>query len=287
MRTSWSSGALTQGSLIYADPLAEALQVDASGTWLLDASDSGYLYAIPITSSGAVDSSRTTPQPVPLASTVKQGSMAISPTNSGAIIAVALGTAGTQVFPFNYNSATPISAAYTPTIAPYGPQGTATAVSVAIDPQNSYLYIGETNAFPNSTTNSRGGLRFFKIISNGVNPVVTIPYAPTGTGPNAILPSASGSYVYTADWNGTSAGNITGYSVSSSGLTLVSSVATGADPLSLAEDSTGSFVLEVGSNGSPYFNAFTFDGTTAGQLDADLTSTTQGNFIAVVAAAKQ
>jgi hypothetical protein len=52
----------------------------------------------------------------------------------------------------------------------------------------------------------------------------------------------------------------------------------------LAEDSTGTFVFEVGSLGSPYFDSFTFDTTTAGQLDTQITSTKAAEYTAVVAA---
>jgi hypothetical protein len=54
-------------------------------------------------------------------------------------------------------------------------------------------------------------------------------------------------------------------------------------PLGLAEDSTGTFVLAVGSLGSPYFDAYTFDTTTAGQLDSQIVSTTAASSIAIVA----
>jgi len=54
--------------------------------------------------------------------------------------------------------------------------------------------------------------------------------------------------------------------------------------MGLAEDSTGSFVLEVGSTGSTYFNAYTFDATSLGQLDSSLGSTAAATSIAVVAA---
>jgi hypothetical protein len=51
----------------------------------------------------------------------------------------------------------------------------------------------------------------------------------------------------------------------------------------MAEDSTDSFIFEVGSSGSPYFDAYTFDANTTGQLDSQVTSTTAATSIAVVA----
>jgi hypothetical protein len=54
----------------------------------------------------------------------------------------------------------------------------------------------------------------------------------------------------------------------------------------MALDSTGSYIFEVGSTGSPYFDAYTFDVTTTGQLDSQFTSTTAASSIAIVAAPK-
>jgi hypothetical protein len=80
------------------------------------------------------------------------------------------------------------------------------------------------------------------------------------------------------------AGNVTGFAVASSGLTLGSTTAAGVQPSSLAEDSTHEWVFEVGSSGSPYFDAYTFDSSTPGQLDSQVPSTTAATSIAIVAA---
>jgi hypothetical protein len=80
------------------------------------------------------------------------------------------------------------------------------------------------------------------------------------------------------------AGNITGFAVTASGISTGSTVAAGAQPLGLAEDSTDSYVFEVGSDGSPYFDAYTFDATTTGKLDSQVPSTSAATSIAIVAA---
>jgi hypothetical protein len=54
----------------------------------------------------------------------------------------------------------------------------------------------------------------------------------------------------------------------------------------MALDSTGSYVFEVGSSGSPYFDAYSFDATTTGLLDSQVTSTSVATSIAIVAAPK-
>ncbi len=276
-----TTGALTQGNEIISDSAVEAIQIDPSGKWLLDANLVGTLTAYPIASTGAQDTTRTLQQ-VPLATTSVQ-QMAISP--NGALISVALGSTGTQSFPFNASSNTPIGSAYSPVTKPYGSAGA--AISVAIDPQSRLLYIGETAAF-NSDTNS-GALRLFTIGTNSLTEFTyTAPYAPLGTGPHAILPDPTGKYVYAASWQTGAAGAITGYSVATSALTQVGTfVGTGTEPNGLAEDSTGSYVLAVSNLGSPYFSSFTFDTTTLGQLDASTTGSTISNPIAIVAMPKQ
>jgi len=101
---------------VVQDSAAEAIQIDPSGKWLLDASLAGTLTAYPIASTGAQDTTRTLQQ-VSLAGLAVQ-QMAIS--QNGALISVALGSTGTQSFPFNASNNSPIGAAYSPTTKPYG-----------------------------------------------------------------------------------------------------------------------------------------------------------------------
>jgi 6-phosphogluconolactonase (cycloisomerase 2 family) len=285
-----STGALTQGTA-FGDTEAGALQIDPSGKWLLDASLAGTLNAYPITSSGTL-ASQTVPLPIQLAGTAVE-QVAISP--NGALISVALGGNGTQSFAFNAgNTASPIGNEIN-VINPLGGVNKGGAISVAIDPQNRLLYIGELAAF-NSNTNS-GALRVFTIgtTSQGQPNLNELsyasPYAPLGTGPQAILPDPTGKYVYVASWQTLAAGAITGYSVSTSALTQIGSSTAnmGTQPAGLAEDSTNSYVLAISKQGSPSFNAYTFDGTTLGQLDpATITgSPAATNPIAIVAIPKQ
>jgi 6-phosphogluconolactonase (cycloisomerase 2 family) len=282
-----STGALTMGST-FGDQTAGALAVDPAGNWLLDASATGLLNAYPISSSGALDTStgRTLQSPsLGIGSgSVQAGGIAISPSgySNASVIAVAMGTSGTAIFPFtSSNTSSPIGTAWNPINPIGGVNQTAASVSVAIDPQNRILYIGETDAF-NSATNS-GALRAFIIGASKLNEFsYTTAYAPAGTGPHAILPSMDGNYVYAASWQ-PSGGEVTGYSVTSSALTVLSgTVTTGTQPWGLAEDSTGGYVLAVDHGGSPYLNAYSLAST--GLLSTTtLTGSTLGSPIAIVA----
>lgn len=278
-----STGALTPGTSWGGDTLAEAIQVDPSGKWLLDASLAGTLNAYPITSSGTQDTSRQI-QSLNMNignGAVQPGGIAISP--NGATVAVALGSTGTQLFPFSANSASPLGSG--PTYAPHGGSGGA-AVAVAIDPQSRLLYVGETGA---SSSNS-GALRVFTINSSATVTEFTYPsgapYAPSGIGVHAILPDSTSNYVYAASWQSGAVGTITGYSVTTSALTTLSNTpATGTQPYGLAEDNTDGFVLAV-SNSGPTIDAYSFS-STSGQLGTPLTGSQVSTPIAIVAAPAQ
>ncbi|MGP8225668.1 MAG: hypothetical protein ACLQGT_05890 [Terracidiphilus sp.] len=275
-------------NMLLSDGSSSALQVDSTGHWLLDASNTAgapTLYAWPIsTTNGESTLGNGVAVPGVLlvsGGNVAVGGMAISPDNK--LVAVAAGSE-TQTFTFTSGSdftgvTNPISTTFDVRTA------TGTAVSVAFKPGTSFLFIGETGDF--TTSNNSGGLRIIPIASDklGTEPTAS-PYASGGTGPHSILATSNG-YVYVANWVGTSAGNITAFLVNSTGpsLTLQSNtVATGTEPYGMAEDSTDTFVMTVNNQGSPYFNAFTFDATTTGQLDSSLTSTSTGTGpIAIVA----
>ncbi|MGD0858912.1 MAG: beta-propeller fold lactonase family protein [Terracidiphilus sp.] len=278
-----SSGALSTPTTISQVLGVTAIQVDPSGKWLLVAYSSGSLSAIPITSAGTQDSTRSVQANTNLAGTPIQ--MAISPSQTNAIVAVSLGSSGTQVFPFSTGNSAPIGNAYTPTIAPWGATNSAaSAQSVAIDPQNRFLYIGEVAAFPNSTASTgTGGLRVLPIGSGSVSGISTTPTPSGGTGPHAILPESSGNYVYVANWAGNATG--VGFQVASNGaLTQLSSTfSTGSEPTGLAEDNTDGFVLVVSGLGSPDFDAYSFSSST-GLLTSGISSSSTGtNSVAIVA----
>jgi hypothetical protein len=79
--------------------------------------------------------------------------------------------------------------------------------------------------------------------------------------------------------NGSDTGVIAGFTVSGSNgsysvAALGSTFTVGTNPVALAEDSTGAYVLAVDVGGSPDLKGYTFDTTNAGYLDAAISSST-------------
>jgi 6-phosphogluconolactonase (cycloisomerase 2 family) len=284
-----TTGALTVGTGGAYPFLAYAMQVDPTGAWLVAAgrssaeSNSGEVVALPIDSStGALGTAQTAAIAAP---TVTQ--MAISADSANVFIA--LGVNGTEVIPFTSTaSGTNPFASKAITIPLVS--GGISALSVAVDPESTprLFYIGETGA-----KSSSGGLVVYTYASltGTLTQVTGSPYASGGLAPNAILTTSTGDYVYVANGTtgNTTPGNITGFSVTSTGstysLTTGSSIATGLEPVSLAEDSTGTYVFAVDLLGSPDLEAYTFDTTTPGKLDSAFTAATGTDPVQAVAIA--
>ena len=290
-----SNGALTagnSGSTISSD-IPAAMQV--YGSWLVDAflpnttGTSVTIDAIPINAttglyagSGGAPPSQTFNSLTNAA--VKQ--MVISP--DGNNVFLALSGAGTFIDPFTAGNSNPLGG----TAKVVGVANTGgSALSVAVDPTNRLFYIGETLA--NSSANS-GGLRVFNYssLSGTLTQASGSPIASGGLAPNAILPLASGQYVYVANGQGnTGSGNIAWFPISASGTTYSiaagSTISAGIQPMGLAEDSDDNFVLAVSTGGStssgdPDLEAFTMS---SGTLTAAITSATGTDPVGAVAIA--
>lgn len=285
-----TNGVLGTGVVVTQD-LAYSIQVDSTDSWLIEAlpnnvgSGGVILSAVPISpTEGTFTGGNIEKAPITITgASLPYGQMVISGDNKN--VFVALETGGTAIVPFNSSApfpATGVTYAHIPVANSGG-----SAISVAVDPGGSprLYYIGEV--LGDSATAS-GGLRVLTYASLGSAPrqATGSPIASGGLAPNFILPISSGDYVYVAD----GAGSITGFAVTGSGsaytVATVDTVTAGDDPLGMAEDSTGSYVFEVGSSGSPYFDSYTFDSTTAGKLDSLTTSTSPATSIAIVAAPK-
>jgi hypothetical protein len=264
-----SNGTLTLSSTtpIATDFAAYSIQVDATNTWLLDASEAGYLYVIPI--SPITGSLTGAVQQFALSGITPRG-MVISPDNAN--VFVALGITGTEVIPFSATSPTPLPATALTLISVKNAGGA--ALSVAVDPTNRLFYIGET--LGTSASSNTGALRAFNYTSLGgtLTELTGSPFASGGLTPISILPSTFGKYVYVANSSvsNSTSGSIAGFVVSANGSTysitqLNMSASVGVTPAGMAEDSTGSVVLLVNSGGSPDLDVYTFDATTLGNLD--------------------
>jgi 6-phosphogluconolactonase (cycloisomerase 2 family) len=270
-----SNGALTLGNggvAISTDP-AYTMQVDATNSWLVEAvSGVAQLNAIAINSStGVLASAGETQKNIALAAATPT-QLAISPNDSSSCsdcyVFVALGSGGTEEIHFNPGSANPFGSFGTIALA----NASGSATTVAVDPSNRLLYIGETVALPSAS--QTGGLRAFTIAASSLSEISGSPYSSEGTGPSAILASADGNYVYIANKavSGSSDGNVASFSVSTTALSLISTATAGpAGQLSLAEDSTGGFLLAVDFAGNPDLEAYTMS---SGTLTSALTGTT-------------
>jgi hypothetical protein len=272
-----SNGELTLGNngQAISQDLATTMQVDATNSWLVDAiSGIAQVNAINIsTSTGGLATSGETEQVFALSSATPV-QLAISPGDSSSCndcyVFVAMGSGGTEAIHFNPASANPFgSSAGTTKLVNSGGGDNA----VAVDPQNRLLYVGETDALTSTQT---GGLRVFTIASGGVTEIAGSPYQSGGTGPSGILPTADGNYVYVANQSvsGSSDGNIQGFSVSTASLTSLASVAAGpTGRMSLAEDSTGSFILATDFAGDPDLKAYSISAGTLTSVLSDPTGT--------------
>jgi 6-phosphogluconolactonase (cycloisomerase 2 family) len=270
-----SSGGLTlaNSNNVISQDIATTMQVDATGSWLVEAGPNlAEVLAIPINTTTGVPTTTLEQNTVLPAATIQQ--LIVSPDN--AHVFVAMGSAGTEDITFAAGNGTPFGGVAHIAVV----NGAGAAVSVAVDPNSKLLMIGETAATSGTNT---GGLRAFNY--NTLVEVSGSPFATGGLAPYAILPtkygSNAGSYVYVANRSvsGTSSGNITGFSITTSGgastlTALTTTAGAGITPLGLAQDSTGTYLLVVNSGGDPDLGAYTFDATTAGELDAAATAST-------------
>jgi len=292
-----SSGALTAGSnggIFNSGELPAVMQVDPSSSWLIagyiNGSNQVELDAIPISASngsyaGAPGAALPSQSFNIANAAVKQ--MTISP--DGANVFVALGAGGTIVVPFNSGNSNPLGATAR-TIDVLNSGGN--ALSVAVDPTTRFFYIGETLA---NSSASAGGLRVFNyasLDSGTLTQITGSPIASGGLSPNAILPLASGQYVYVANGQGnTGAGNIAWFPLSASGTTYTiasgSSTAAGIYPDGLAEDNEGNFVLAVSSGGSTSSGDYDLEAYTmsSGALTLAIESNTGTDPVGAVAVA--
>jgi 6-phosphogluconolactonase (cycloisomerase 2 family) len=187
--------------------------------------------------------------------------MAVAPNSS--YVFVTMGQLGVAPLPFNTSGS--LSGNNAVIIGPKQTSGISNQdLGVAVNPTSSALFVGETNA----------GVRVFTIGSNSAFTEISgSPFAAGGQ-PRSLAFDSTGDYLYAAN---ASDNNISGYSVLASGsLTALSGSpfsSVGSQPNALALDQSKKFLIEANLGGSPDVQVFSFDATTAGQLDPGATAT--------------
>lgn len=272
-----SNGTLTEGNgdnVAYVNAsnsslIAQSMVIDSTSSWLLIAyRNSTVLDAVQLTPTtglptGAVfsiNSSSSTAAP----------QLAISPANNQ--VFVALGAGGTEGLSFTPSSAT----------APLGPwpssgvsikllssDGGVSDTGVAIDPTSTYLYIAEQNN--NSADTAIAGT--VRLIATA-NLAADLDDETTGIGPSAVLSDLSGAYAYVT--NGAD-GTISGFSLDTTTKKLVSlgtAFPTEQSPVALVEDSSKTYIMDIGSLANPNLWLYSLDSTSLGSLDVDATKST-------------
>lgn len=287
-----STGALTlgnNGGAVSQDP-ATSMQVDATNSWLVvtyPGASNAALSAIAIDpDTGDLATSGETEQSFSGGlSGPTSTQLAISPNDSSSCndcyVFVGLGTGGTELIGFNPGNANPFGNSGHFNVLNSGGADNA----VAIDPNNVLLYVGETDALPSSSQS--GGVRVFTIGTGGLTEVSGSPYTTGGTGPSSIVPTSDGSYLYVANRavGSSSTGNISSYSVATTGLTFIATATAGPTGLlGIAEDSTGGYLLATDAAGNPDLEAYTISSGTLTSVLSTTTGTDPTGAIAIAAA---
>lgn len=285
-----NTGALTlgnSGGLTISQEPFTTMQVDATNSWLIGAiSGSNQLFALAIDpDTGQLATAGETQITANLpASTATQ--LAISPNDSSSCnscyVFVGMGTGGTEIIGFNPGNAT----------TPFGNTGHFNVLhsgggdnAVAVDPNNQFLYVGESNSVTSGS--QTGGVRVFSIGTGGISELSGSPYSTGGIGPSSILPSSDGNYVFVANRSvsGSSSGNISSYSVATTGLTFIATAAAGpTGVLGLAEDSTGGYLLATDFAGNPDLEAYTMSSGTLTSVLSVATGNDPTGALAIAAA---
>jgi len=256
-----------------------SIAVSPNAKWLLaldslNGTTQPYLREYAIGSGGALSTS-TTQGATGFALTTSSGQtitpaqVAISP--AGDYIAVALGTAGYQVYPFNQSTG----------VISTGVQSSAGSSTVA---DQSVTFDSYDNLYVARTTGTTGtGVLVYSpstntLLAGGTTPVVT------GAGPRSLLFADNYSYLYTANKtdNTITALSVNSSSTSSALKAIGSDVSAPTLVQALAVDKTGNFVLSAGSNttGLQVFSIGTSGALTAGKT---ATSATVSGYIPLLA----
>jgi 6-phosphogluconolactonase (cycloisomerase 2 family) len=263
-----SAGGLTQIlSSTNSDALeiADIVSMDVSpdGQWLIALDGTTTAPTIDVYKIGSAGQLTVEPivqYPLQGGATIVPNSIRISPL--GTYVAASLGTAGDVLFSFDTSTGALKSLIQINT-------GSASAAdqALAFDSKESTLYIARSG--------TGGGVYPYLIESSGsqLTPVTGAPFA-LGSGPSSMVIDKTGKYLYVG--NKTS-NNISGFSIGTgSVLTALagSPFTAGTSVDALARDNSGDYIMAANFNGGPDIDLFSFDATTAGNLDVATTAST-------------
>jgi 6-phosphogluconolactonase (cycloisomerase 2 family) len=204
----------------------------------------------------------------------------VATVSSGEYVFVALGTGGTLVIPFNTSSGaqfTTTALQYAvPTSSPSSPYYS--NVALAVNSSTSVLYVATSNA-----SSGPGLLTAYTIGSNGTSgTLTTLATNATANFPTAVVLNSAGTDVYVAN---ESSESISGFSTTVSGSTLPALTSSPYSftyaPTGLAVDRSGDYLLAISSTGTPNLAMYSYDATTAGELDEAASTATGTNPVAI------
>ena len=257
--------ALTEGNnntVVYLGPSQpQALAIDSTSSWLVIANkNSTELDALQISPTTGIPSSSVVS--ASLSSATPLGIAMTAPTSNVSTLFVALGVGGTEAISFDAANAKPFASTATDISLA---SGSTSATAVGIDPTSTYAYITEDAA----PTNVLRTMTIKTLTQDGLSYAV-------GGSPTAVLADSTGAYVYVAN---AADNTISGFSQSAGSLTGLtdSPFATAKTATGLAEDSSHTYVLAVGSGANPNLWVYKFDATSLGTLDVASTLSTSSS----------
>jgi DNA-binding beta-propeller fold protein YncE len=260
-----TGGALTEGNnntVVYLGPSQpQALAIDSTSSWLVIANkNSTELDALQISPTTGIPSSSVVS--ASLSSATPLGIAMTAPTSNVSTLFVALGVGGTEAISFDAANAKPFASTATDISLA---SGSTSATAVGIDPTSTYAYITEDAA----PTNVLRTMTIKTLTQDGLSYAV-------GGSPTAVLADSTGAYVYVAN---AADNTISGFSQSAGSLTGLtdSPFATAKTATGLAEDSSHTYVLAVGSGANPNLWVYKFDATSLGTLDVASTLSTSSS----------
>jgi 6-phosphogluconolactonase len=257
-----SDGTLTagnSGTVIYigqsTSTVVQSLVIDSTSSWMIVANQSTQevdaLSLDPTT--GIPTSSAFSPANLSAATPLQ---VTISPGNKN--VFVSLGVNGTEALTFNSGSGTP-----------WGSTGTTVSVatsggsdnSVSVDSTSTYVFVTE------STSNV---VRAFPIANFSKANETDVA---TGQGPTAVLADLTGAYLYVSN---STDNTISGYSLTAGVPTALpdSPFTSSKAPGLMVEDSSKTYLMQIGTKGNPNLWVYNFDTTVTGDLDVKTTTST-------------